>query len=417
MSVLRGCSIPLLLITSIAVPVYWAFPYDLPALRGAGIVLGWAGYGLLLGCLLLMLRETALARALGGLERMYLWHHRAGTLAYVLLLAHPLVLAAAAWSEAPHLAWQTLSPLAEGIPERLGWLSLLLLMLGLAATFWSTLAYPRWRWLHLALAAGVLAGLAHLWQLGIDEPLSPILGITALILAWRFVRDDSGLSARPYVVESTSQVAKDMVEITLKPLARPIVASAGQFILAAFFSGPNFRGCGEPHPFTISAIGANGEIRIAVKALGDCTRHLQGIEPGVAARIEGGFGTVFAERPATAQLWLAGGVGITPFLGLLRAGTVTQPTTLVYLYRHESDAAFLPELQALANANPNLCLRTLASGDDAVDLDSLLTESGAIPARECYLCGPPGMVAAARKHLRRRGVSAHRIHFEHFGFR
>lgn len=417
MSILRWLSIPSLLTAFVGAPVYWAFPYELPAARGTGIILGWSGYGLLLGSLLLMLRETVLARALGGLDRMYLWHHRTGVVAYVLLLTHPLALAAAAWTESPLLAWETLSPLAEGAAERLGWISLLLLMLGLATTFSRSIGYRRWRWLHLSLAAGVVTGLAHLWQLGIDEPLSPVLGLTLVILVWRLAREDTGLSAQPYVVTATTPVARDLVEITLRPLARPIVSSAGQFALVAFFSGPRFRGCGEYHPFTLSAVGNDGQLRIAVKALGDCTRHLQSIEPGVAARVDGGFGSAFAERTAVPQLWLAGGVGITPFLGLLRAGPVSEPTTLIYLYRNEGDAAFLAELQVLAAADPKLSLRAVATGDDAVNFVSLLSEATPLGRRECYLCGPPGMIAAAQKQLRQMGVEARRIHCERFGFR
>jgi predicted ferric reductase len=88
-----------------------------------------------------MLRETGLSCWLGGLERMYRWHHYVGMAAYVLLLAHPLALAADAWSGAPLLAWQTLSPFSQGWPVWLGWLSLLLLMLGLAATFATRIPY------------------------------------------------------------------------------------------------------------------------------------------------------------------------------------------------------------------------------------------------------------------------------------
>ncbi|WP_287668082.1 hypothetical protein [Accumulibacter sp.] len=157
----------------------------------------------------------------------------------------------------------------------------------------------------------------------------PILALAVLFLGWRLIREDSGLAARPFLVQSATPVADEMVEITLKPLAEPIAVTAGQFVLVAFFAGPTFRGCGEFHPFTVSAIGADGQIRIGVKALGDCTRRLQGIEPGVPARVHGAFGTFLAERPAAAQLWLAGGIGITPFLALLRAGPLSQPTTLV----------------------------------------------------------------------------------------
>ena len=84
--------------------------------------------------------------------------------------------------------------------------------------------------------------------------------------------------------------------------AEPIAATAGQFVLVAFFAGPTFRGCGEFHPFTVSSIGADREIRVGVKALGDCTRRIQSIEPGVLARVHGAFGTFLAKRPAAPQL-------------------------------------------------------------------------------------------------------------------
>lgn len=417
MSTLRWLSIPLLILVSLAGPVYWAFPDGLSAARTLGIVLGWAGCGLLLASLLLMLRETWLSRWLGGLERMYHWHHRVGMAAYVLLLAHPLALAADAWPASPLLAWQTLSPFSQGWPVWLGWLSLLLLMLGLAATFATNIPYRSWRWLHVSLGVGVLVGLWHLLRLGIEEPVLPILALATLFLGSRLIREDFGLAARPYIVQWAAPVADGMVEISLKPLSEPIATTAGQFVLVAFFAGPTFRGCGEFHPFTVSSLGADQGIRVAVKALGDCTRRIQSIEPGVLARVHGAFGTFLAERPAAPQLWLAGGIGITPFLALLRADLVNQPTTLLYLYRAEADAAFLQELRALAERDPQLSLQALVTGNDPPNLDSLLPPACELAEIECYLCGPPGMIAAVRQCLYERGIKPRHIHFENFGLR
>ncbi len=418
MILLHRLSIPLLVLFCAAAPVYWAFPEGLPVARSLGIVFGWAGCGLLLGSLLLMLRETWLARRLGGLERMYRWHHHIGMAAYILLLAHPLALAADVWPDSPRLAWQTLSPVSQAWPVWLGWLALLLLMVGLAATFSTQLAYRSWRRLHFALGIAVLCGLWHVLLLGIDEPVVPLLLLATLFLGWRLLREDSGRAARPYVVGATARVADDVVEISLSPLAQPVAVSAGQFVLVAFFSAAGFRGCGEFHPFTVSAIGAGGRLRIAVKALGDCTRRIQSIGPGVPVRVHGAFGTFLADRRPMPQLWLAGGIGITPFLALLRCAPLSQPTTLLYFYRSEADAAFLPELQALAGSDRQLSLYTLATGDEPPNIDLLLAEAGEpMAGQECYLCGPPGMLAAVRQALRRRGISPRHIHFENFGFR
>lgn len=417
MFLLRFLSIPLLILAATAGPVFWALPEGLGLARSLGIVVGWAGCGLLLASLLLMLREPRLAKGLGGLERMYRWHHWAGMAAYVFLLAHPLLLAGDAWPNNRQLAWQILSPFDQGWPVWLGWLSLLLLMAGLAVTFERRIPYRTWRWLHVGLGLAVLSGLLHLVLLGIDEPVWPIFGLAAFFLGWRMAREDFGLAARPYIVQSATAVAKDMVEISLKPLAEAVSVMPSQFVLVAFFSGPTYRGCGEFHPFTVSAVGASGEIRIGVKALGDCTQKIQSIEPGVMARVHGAFGNFLTDRPLSPQLWVAGGMGITPFLAQLRAGSLKQQTLLLYLYRSEADAAFVDEIRAMAVRDPNLSLRAVATGKDVPDLSLLLPDVAVLAQHDCYLCGPPGMVAGLRKALSLKGITPRHIHFENFEFR
>lgn len=414
MRTLRRLAIPVLTLALTAGLVFWAFPDGLSPARTLGVVLGWAGCGLMLASLLLMLREPRLTAWLGGLEWMYQWHHWCGMAAYVLLLAHPLALAGDNLATAPALAWATISPFNEGWPVWSGWLALMALMLGLAATFARRLSYRARRGLHAALGVGVLLGLMHLVLLGIDEPVAPILAVAAALLAWRGIRHDWGVGARPYVVGSVQAMGTDIVEIALTPLADPIDVTPGQFVLVAFSGGPGFRGCGEFHPFTVSAIDGSQVIRVAVKALGDCTRHIQSVRPGVAARVQGAYGSFLAGPLSAPQFWVAGGIGITPFLALLRAGPRMVPTTLCYLYRPEADAPFVQELTELAQADPKLSLHVIATGNQPPELTSWLPAAERLAGRECYLCGPPAMIANLRRVLRRGGVAPREIHFESF---
>ncbi|RJF77142.1 ferric reductase-like transmembrane domain-containing protein [Rhodopseudomonas palustris] len=414
---LQRWSIPLL---TLAVPlgfVVWAFPVGPAPIRAAGIVAGWLGCGLLLVSLLLMLREPRLAGWLGGLERMYRWHHVTGVSAYVLLLLHPLALAASNFGASPVIAWQTLSPSSESWPIWSGWLGLLLLMAGLAATFLPGIRYDIWRALHALLGAGVLIGLVHLILLGIDEPVLPILAAAAAILGWRLVRGDLGLAARPYIVATVRSLTERSVEVALRPLAEPATVTPGQFVLVAFGDGPAYRGCGEFHPFTVSSSGSDGELHLAVKALGDCTRRMLSITPGVAARVIGGFGGLLGEAEAAPQLWIAGGIGVTPFVAMLHDHPSRQPVRLLYFYRSEGDAIYLSELRAMAASDPHLTLQPVATGDELPDLGGLLPEAGALMDVECCLCGPPGLIAAAQQALEARGVTARHIHSENFEFR
>ena len=413
----RPLAIPLISATLVGLTIFWALPENLGFWRSLAIVSGWAGCGLLAASLLLMIREAKLADWLGGLESMYRWHHRLGVSAYLVLLVHPLALAAAGWSEAPALAWAMLAPWRQGWPVWLGWAALLCLMAGLALALSPAMPYARWRILHNLLGLAIVLALGHLLLLGLDYLLlwSPLLALAFVL--WRVLRADLGLGAQPHVVARVAHPAPAVVEVRLQPLAHPIAARPGQFVLAAFLDGPGFRGCGEYHPYTISAVAPDGEIALGIKALGDCTSHLQAVVPGVTARIEGPFGDFLNERPAGPELWLAGGIGITPFLGVLRSGPLRHPVRLAYLHRNDADAAFLDELRVLAKAEPRLALDAVSCGDHLPDLAPLLPEASALAEQHCYLCGPPGLLTAAVRILQQRGVRPAHIHFEHFDFR
>ena len=414
---LRPDPILLIAVAMVSSLVGWAFPEELTSWRSVAIVTGWIGCGLLLTSLLLMVREPWLAAKLGGLEPMYLWHHRFGVWAYLSLLLHPLALAADAWDESAALAWSALAPWPASGPVWLGWGALLSMMAGLAVSLSPQLAYATWRKLHHLLTLSVVLGGAHLVWLGLEAPLilAPLLAV--FFLLWRPLRADYGLAAKPYVVHRVTRQAHDLVEVSLRPLAHPFSARPGQFVVVAFFNGPGFQGCGEYHPYTLSAIDPDGHLSLGIKALGDCTRHIQTVQPGAAVRVQGPFGEFMTQKVEGPSLWIAGGIGITPFLARLRNGPLTQAVRLVYLHRNAADAAYVTELDALAAHQPQLNLKVIASGNGLPDLNALLPRTTELTDCPCYLCGPAGLIDATVTILRQRGVPAQHIHFDRFDFR
>jgi predicted ferric reductase len=261
----------------------------------------------------------------------------------------------------------------------------------------------------------VPVGLIHLYLLGIDEPVTPILVASLALLAWRFVRLDWGVGAHPYVVRSVAHISANAVEVSLAPLGEPVKVQPGQFALVAFHSGQGFKGCGEFHPFSVSSIDGENAFRVAVKALGDCTRKIQLIKPGVMTRVQGGFGRFLGGAVAAPQFWIAGGIGLTPFLSLLRSGHLERSTTMIYLYRAEADAIFLDDLQDIARRLPHLTLRLIATGGHTLDPATILGDADEVARGEFWLCGPPPMIETIRKYLHRRAIANRRLHFENFG--
>ncbi len=409
---------PLLALALAGTLVAWALPAHLPGWRTIGIVSAWAGTGLLVASLMLMVREPRLARWLGGLEAMYRWHHRCGVGGYVLLLLHPLALAQDAWQEQPARAWQMLSPWAQEWPVRLGWVALLALMFGLAVTFAPRVGYRRWRGVHVLLGPAVLLALVHVLVLLGHEWL-PWAAIAAAVagFGWRVLVSDFGLRALPYRITAVGHPAAAMVETTLQPLAGAMNVTPGQFVLARFLDSARYHACGEYHPFTVSGIGADGSLRLTIKALGQCSSQIQSIAPDSLVRLQGPFGSFLDGPAARPRLWVAGGIGITPFIAALRQGPCAQPTTLVYLFRRAADAAFADELRGMAAADPALKLVAEATGDRPPDLEALLSPLAGVAGREVHVCGPPALVHALLPLLHRQGVRDEAIHHESFDFR
>ncbi len=410
-------SLPLLTALLLGLPVWWAWPAALDGWRAFAIVIGWTGCGLLFASLLCMLREPRLARQLGGLTRMYDWHHHLGVAAYLVLLLHPAALAMAWLPESPVLAWASLSPLQQRWAGWLGWASLVCMMAGLWVALSPRMPYARWRGLHGLLAASVVFALLHLVMLGLDLWLLWVPLLAVGLMVWRVLRADYGLAALPYVVTQVDHAAESAVEVSLRPMAKGIIAAPGQFVLVAFFRGPHFHGCGEYHPFTLTAIAPDGSLRLGIKALGDCTRNIQSMEAGVAARVQGGFGDFGSASAGKPALWIAGGIGIAPFVALLRAGAPAAAVRLIYLYRDEHDACFLDELNTVADRTPLVTVTSYRTGNALPDLPAILPQAAALVGLDCTLCGPPGLVDAAIAQLRERGVAPEHIHFERFDFR
>jgi predicted ferric reductase len=395
-----------------------ALPDAGTAWRRLAVISGWAGGGLLAVAMLLMVRLPRLSRAFGELDNAYLWHHRCGTGAYLALLLHPLALAMDSAQSSPGAGWSAIAPTSGGWALWLGWASLLGLMLGLMTTFALELPYRIWRNAHWLLAFGVVGGVAHTLAYKASHPAGLALaGLCMLALGGRFVSTVLATSARRYRVVETEPAAERIVELKLEPENAHVSLHPGQFVMVAFDTNRAYRGCGEFHPFTASEVGEDGSLALAIKALGPCTRHIQTIKPGAIARVQGPFGGFLSRDRNRPQLWVAAGIGITPFVAALRAKPCPVATELIYAFAERGSTAFIDELGARAESDPLLSLTRIEAADARAAIQSRLDEIGDLSERALQICGPADMVAWIAREARQRGVAAGRIHYERFDFR
>ena len=383
-----------------------------------GLLAGWLGMGMIAASLLLMVREPLWASWFGGLQRMYQWHHAMGVAGYLLLLAHPLLLAYHYLQLDAEIAWEYLSPFNPQATNSLGWAALLIFTLGLAVTFVSRLPYGLWRRLHVSLAVAMGLGLGHAWFVsGFSNSLWMVVLLTIVSVGWRLLRADRGMGARPYEVSQVYHPAAHITETILKPLAKPLLVAPGQFVSAAFFEGPYFQGCGDFHPYTVSQVAEDGSLTLSIKALGACTQHIQSLQPGVAVRLQGPYGTFLLNRPVASEVWIAAGIGLTPFLALLRSQFVMQQTDLIYVHRESEHIPYQSELQRFAIEQKHLSFQSLTMSTDPSPLFAWLEKIDRLNEKQIYLCGPPPLMLKTTQWLQQHGVPRQQIHFEQFDFR
>ena len=155
------------------------------------------------------------------------------------------------------------------------------------------------------------------------------------------------------------------------------------------------------------------------------------VQEGDVLKVKAPSGHFFIDPDASVPaVFVAGGIGVTPMISMLRWCVAEQPARVVYLYygvRSSADHAFKQTLEALAESHPAFKLNMVYSRprpDDVqgrdyqhvghIDLD-LLRSSLPHGRHQFYVCGPPAMMQSLVPALREWGVQDDDIHFEAFG--
>ncbi len=361
---------------------------------------------------LMATRAHWVERIFGGLDKMYLIHRRSGVIAVALLLLH-------------FIAIPKSSGFAPGKP--LGVVALVLILIGAVVAAVPPLKrripYGRWlpshRWMGLFYAIGI----AH--AVLVESLMSELVLVRTYVFGMAVV----GLGAWiyrvflyrrlhppiPHRVVDVCRPSSDVVIAELQPDSDPLAFTRGQF---AFFSFEGLSGR-ESHPFTISGTSDDGRIRLSVKVAGDLTRRLhRDLEVGTSVAVDGPFGH-FTQAHTTSdeQVWVAGGIGITPFLSMAADLPEGRRVTLFWSVKNEGEAFARAELEGVAARNDDFELVVWPS-----DLRGHLTAEDLARGRdlshaEVLICGPEAMKDALRAGLSATGLAQRQIHDEFFRFR
>jgi predicted ferric reductase len=294
------------------------------------------------------------------------------------------------------------------------------------------LSYMAWRGVHLVLGCGALA-LAIVHTTGVHRYLVEGPGLAALatlvvvpvgsLAALRIARLRRA-TVMPYVVVGTRPEGGGVTTLQLRAEDHEgQVFEPGQF---AWIRLADRRSAIDEHPFSYASSARRPrDPSFAIRARDGFTARVPAFDPGTRVLVDGPHGP-FRQQPWTSgMLLVAGGIGITPALSILRTAWddgATSAFVLVYAGRSLDSLTFLDELDlmrlrldldvvpVLSDPPPDWTGERGRLGAEV--LDRHLPDD--VRRWQFTVCGPPGLVATTFAPLAQRGIPHERVHAEQF---
>lgn len=366
-----------------------------------------------------------------GIDLILKYHRQIATIAILLLVAHPIILVI----DDPALLG-LLDPIGGTMASRVGnWALYSLILLALLSVFRRQirLDYELWRVSHALLGVAALA-LSHWhvrlaayytqtpWKEAVLLVIS-VLAITALVYL-RIVKP-AFLARRPYRVAEVTRERGDTWNFAIAPDGHEGMRfKPGQF---AWLKVSHSAWAVEEHPFSFSCSASDrSRLEFSIKELGDFTSTVGSIPVGSRVYVDGPHGAFSIDRePAAAYAFFAGGVGVAPFISMLRTMADRRdkrPVVLFYGSPTWDETAYREELEALERRLDLRVVYVLEEPPDGWTGETGLIDAALLDRRlpedrldRLYLnCGPEAMIDAVEEALQRCGVPLDRIRSERF---
>ncbi len=369
-----------------------------------------------------------------GSDIVYFFHRQISFVTIFLIACHPILL----FIFEPKLLG-LLNLWTAPWAARLGVIAFILMLFLIGLSVWRKnlkLEYDRWRIGHgiLAILAMVFAlihvelrgyYLNYLWK-QIFWALYVIFWIG--VLAWMRLIKPFLLLQKPYLIEEVIPERGNAWTVTLKPEGHSgLDFIPGQFAWITFFGSPF---TDSEHPFSFSSSAEeNGKLSFTIKSLGDFTSKIRNLKSGQIAYVDGPYGAFSVDRHPLARefVFIAGGIGITPIMSMLRTlgdRKDLRPITLLYANKTLDSATFYEEIESLKDRLKLKIIHILESppadwkGEqgfiNARILEKYLPISHTPNECEIFICGPAPMMDAVEKNLRLIKIPYGDFHSERF---
>ncbi len=408
-----------LLAPSVSLVVSSAYDVLLLLGKATGIV----GMILFAESMILSARLPVFEKFFYGLNQVYEKHSQVGQIGFMFMLFHPLFLAFTYTDMSFGRVLSFLAPSPYTWPVNFGQFALYLLILLIALTLYMRPRYHIWKYTHKFMGLAFFFGGLHVFLIPSDTssflPLRLfVLGVSAIAMyafIYRTIFGKYTTRKFTYLVQSVRELGEGITEVTLSAKKEKMHFVPGQFAFVSFRD----KNIGyESHPFSLSGDLDKDTISFTIKNLGDFTENIKKLPLGTEAFVEGPFGKFsVSEAKFKKQIWVAGGIGITPFLSIAKSLKPEEcySVDLYYCVKNPKEAVYLSELQNL----PNNCVKIIphySETDGFINANLINQKSGTLSDSSIFICSPVPMIRALRKQFKNLGIEDNYIHSEEFGF-
>ena len=399
---------------------------------------GIVGIGVMSLAMILAMRPKLFEVRLGGLDKSYRLHKWLGITGLVFSIIHYL------WANVPKwmvdLGWlakpergmppeETLAifrffdeqrGLAENIGEWAFYGAAILMVLALIKWFPYKYFFKTHRFIAIAYLLLVFHSIVLMDFAYWGEFIGPFMGVlmtAGVVGAFFSLGRKIGVSRRVQAEINELEFHKNntVLKVTLSFKGRWPGHKAGQFAFLTFDSKEG------PHPFTISSSWQKeGQLVFMIKGLGDYTRLLrEKLKIGDDVVVEGPYGQFNFQGKKENQIWVAGGIGITPFISRMdELADSPQPKRIDLFYSTGVlDQEFLESVKMAAQlANIKLHLIT-PNMDGRVDINMITRAVPEWKKADVWFCGPAQFGKSINNGFSQLGIDAHSFHQELFEMR
>ncbi|KKP86896.1 MAG: hypothetical protein UR90_C0018G0013 [Parcubacteria group bacterium GW2011_GWC1_35_8] len=422
----------LVIILSIIPIIIWLFMKPLAdrftsfgmTFRSLGQITGLLGMALLSINFILAARFKFLDKLFNGLNRVYIKHHTIGALAFCLILFHPVFLIIQYLFISLKASFLFVFSFQD-LALNLGKIAILVFIVLMVITFYLKFKYENWKNTHKYLGIVLFLSGLHMFLIPSDISNNTTLKYYMIILAmlgacsyiYRTILQVYKKDEYQYKLEEIIRVNDDIAELKLSSLSKRMRFLPGQFVFLRFQEKGILS---ESHPFSITSSPSDDHLSLGIKTLGDYTSMIYLLKPGVTCSIEGPFGSFsYLKGESKRQIWIAGGIGITPFLSMARqintkkAEFNSYNIDLYYSVKNTSELAFAIEFEQIARQNNNFKFHPYLSEKDSYISVSLVSKNEDINI-DIFLCGPKKFMKSLREQFINLGFINNKIHSEEF---